>query len=191
MKKLLSALVLLALCSGFAMADVPDQTKCNVDPADALHGVIICEAAPAPLAETINLVTVRNGSNQVIANASVVFQFGAAVLICPTAVHTGTTNASGQCTITLSGGGCLMGAGACVVKANGVTIRDFTNVKSPDWDSVQADGSVAAGDYAQFAPRFNQGIVDACFDYDNSGGAVGSGDYSIFARAFNRASHCP
>jgi len=191
MKKLLSALVLLALCSGFAMADVPEPGLCNVNPSDGIHGVIVCPAAPTPLTETINTVTVRNLQNQVIANANVVFLFGAAVNVCPSAVHTATTNTSGVCTITLSGGGCLMGAGACTVKANGVTIREFTNVKSPDWDTFAGNRQVGAPDYAQFAPRFNQGsTVDPCFDYDNTGN-VGASDFSIFARAFNRASSCP
>lgn len=191
MKKLLSALVLLALCSVTAMADVPDGTKCNVDPSDGLHGVILCPAAPSPIPESVNTITIRNGSNQIIPNATVVFTFGAAVNVCPSAIHTAVTNASGVCTITLSGGGCLIGADACDVTANGQLIRQFSNAKSPDWDHSSGDRFVGPGDYAQFAPRFNGiGTPDACFDYANQG-TVNGADYSIFARAFNRGSHCP
>lgn len=191
MKKLLSALVLLALSSGLALADVPDPNNCSVIPSDGINGIIICPAAPTPLTETINTVTVRNLQNQTIANATVIFLFGTTINVCPSAVHTATTNASGVCTITVSGGGCATSAGAGTVKANGVTIREYVNVKSPDWDTFSGDRTVGAGDYAQFAPRFNQGsTTDPCFDYDNNG-SVGASDYSIFARAFNRASHCP
>lgn len=193
MKKLLSALVLLALCSSFAMADVPEPGLCSVSPADAVHGVILCPLAgtTGPLTETVNTVTVRNSSNQVIANATVVFLFGPTINVCTTAVHTATTNSSGVCTITLGGGGCQIGAGACQVKANGITIRDFANAKSPDWDEIFGDRRVGPSDFARFAIHFNTPSTPApCFDYQNIG-SVGGSDFATFARAFNRGSNCP
>ena len=67
MKKLLSALFLLALCSSLAMATVPDETKCTVTP-DLNGGCLI---APGTLTGTTLTITVRNSSNNPIPNAAV------------------------------------------------------------------------------------------------------------------------
>ncbi len=183
MKKLLSALFVLALCSSVAMATVPDPTKCSVVPADGLNGMIICPDSPTPITATIYTVTVRNTDNNPIPNIPVVIAFGTGIHECTTDVPTGTTNGSGQCVITIRGGGCNQNSGACVVTASGDVIRTYNNCKSPDWDGSAADGQVNLSDLADFR------TLDECHDYDNNG-VINVGDLSIFAGAYSPKHSC-
>jgi hypothetical protein len=73
MKKLLSALFLLALCSSLAMATVPDPSKCSVTP-DYNGGCLI---APGVIGGTTLSITVRNSSNNPINNAVVTVSLNA------------------------------------------------------------------------------------------------------------------
>jgi hypothetical protein len=188
MKKLLSALFVLALCSSVAFATVPDPSKCTVVPADALNGVVLCPDSPSAIAATNYTITVKNTSGNPISGASVVIEFPAPTNIrfCTTAVNTGTTNASGVCVITLRGGGCQRTSGstyAAVVKANGVVLRSYYNAKSPDYDGVGPNGLVNLSDLLAF-----RGAV-GCHDYDNSGTMTLS-DTLIFAPGYSPAHSC-
>ena len=69
MKKLLSALFVLALCSSVAMATVPDPSNCEVTP-DLNNGVLICPDNPVLLNGTTYTITVRNADNNPIPNAA-------------------------------------------------------------------------------------------------------------------------
>lgn len=178
MKKLLSALVVLALASTAAVANVPCPEFCTVSPADALNGLVLAPNSPSPIPASVYTVTVRNCDQNPIAGAAVVFEFGAGIDICTTAVHSGTTNGSGQAIVTLAGGGCLDGvANAGVVKANGLPIRTYVNVKSPDYDGAGADGVVNIVDLVNFTAD------DACHDYDNDND-VDISDLVIFASGY-------
>ena len=88
--------------------------------------------------------------------------------------------------ITLRGGGCIRNTDlACVFRANGVVIRDYENLKSPDWDGVAGNCVVNLADLVRFAPN-----TDLCFDYNNSGG-VDLSDVVTFVSGFTPAHHCP
>jgi hypothetical protein len=190
MKKVLFTLLALALCSSMAMAEVPDAGKCSVLPADNLNGLVLAPNLPAPIPASINQITVRNSSNNPISNASVVITLGAGNVLCGTTVLTGTTNASGQVTITLGGGGCehntpLSG----IVKANGVTIRSYSNVKSPDFDGAGGNRTVQLGDLISFSNQFLGTDPSECHDYDNDGN-TGLGDLIIFSPTFTNPNSC-
>jgi len=191
MKKALIAFVCLALSSAVAMADVPDPNQCSVTPSDALNGVICCPNIPSALTESINTITVKNQNGNAIANASVVVLLTASNPTCPAAVLTATTNASGVATITIAASGCAKAVpSACVVKANGVTIRTYVNAKSPDYDGAGGNGSVGIADLVSFANEFNGITPPGCHDYTNDG-ATGIGDLVPFGSAFSAARHCP
>jgi hypothetical protein len=188
MKKLLSALFVLALCSSVAFATVPDPSKCTVVPADALHGVVLCPDSPSPTAATNYTITVRNTSNVVISGASVSIEFPTPTNIkfCTTAVNTGTTSSLGVAVVTLRGGGCQRTSGttyAVVVKANGVVIRTYYNAKSPDYDGLGPSGAVDLSDLLSF-----RGAV-GCHDYDNTGDMTLS-DTLIFAPGYQPKHTC-
>jgi len=190
MKKLLSALFLLALCSSLAMATVPDPSKCVVTP-DLNNGCLI---APGNLTGTTLSITVRNQSNNPIPNASVQVIFNSAIRICTNAVHSGTTNASGFVQINLRGGGCINVPtnGACTVVANGVPIKDYTRVKSPDnasHDSSVPSGTVTIADLPFFADEFKGAATVGCHDYTNDG-TVSTADLPLFGDAFKGGLTC-
>lgn len=191
MKKLLSALFVLALCSSVAFATVPDPSKCTVVPADNLLGVVLCPDAPAPISATIYTITVKNSASNPIANASVAVEFPVPTNIknCTTAVNTGTTNAQGICVLTLRGGGCQHTSGsvyAALVKANGVVIRSYYNAKSPDFDGVGPNGIVNLQDLLVFRQAYP---TDVCHDYDNNA-SKNLGDTLIFAPAYSPQHTC-
>lgn len=190
MKKLLSALFLLALCSSLAVANVPDPSKCTVTP-DLNNGVLI---APGNLSGTTLSVTVRNASNNPIPNANVSVVFNSAIRICTNAVHTGVTNASGFCSINLRGGGCINTAttGACVVIANGIQIKAYVKVKSPDnasHDTSVPSGSVTIADLPFFADEFKGVAAAGCHDYTNDG-VVSTSDLPLFGDSFKGGLSC-
>lgn len=190
MKKLLSALFLLALCSSLATATVPDPTKCVVTP-DLNGGCLI---APGSLSGTTLSITVRNASNNPIPNATVQAVLNAAIGKCTTAVHTATTDANGFCTINLRGGGCINAAipGACVVVANGIEIKNYNKVKSPDNASHTTSvpsGTVTVADLPFFADEFKGVAAAACHDYTNDG-TVSTSDLPFFGDAFKAGLAC-
>lgn len=197
MKKLLSALFLLALSSSLAMATVPDATKCTVlgllGPPNPTPQQLTALIAPGPLNGTTLTITVRNNNNQTIANASVQAVFAGTIWICDNAQHSVTANGSGVATIALRGGGCIRNAsGALTIIANGVPIKDVFNVRSPDNASHLAcvpDGAVAIGDLTFFADEFLHTQPAGCHDYDNTL-AVDISDLPYFGDSFVASLHC-
>lgn len=171
------------------VADVPDPSFSTVIPADALNGMVLCPAAPDPVIASVVTIYVASSCDGVpIAGATVVVEFGAGNPLCPGATVSGVTNGDGEVTLVMSGSGCTQNEfGAAIVKASGVTIRDYRNAKSPDADS---DGQVTLGDLVPFSDEF-LGISGArCHDYNNSGN-TGIEDLVIFSEAFLGANHCP
>ena len=187
MKKLLSALFALALCSSMALATVPYPPNCVVAPCDAFQGAVLCPDTPSPIPASVVTLTIRNQANNPIANAAVNVTFGTGPLcVCPTMVFNTTTNGSGIATLTLRGGGCIQNTDlACVFRANGVVVRDFLNLKSPDWDGAAGNCIVNLADLVRFAPG-----TDLCFDFNNNG-LVQLDDVVIFVSGYTPAHHCP
>jgi hypothetical protein len=193
MKKLLSALFVLALCSSVAMATVPDPSNCEVSP-DLNNGVLICPDQPVLLNGTTYTITVRNSSNNPIPNAAVLFELGSEIAVCTTYVDNTTTNASGIATIILRGAGCIDNqANAAVVKANGIVIKTFNYVKSPANGAHDFSAPLASVDTSAlvaFADEFNDVVPDGvCHDYDNNGNCD-TGDLPFFGDAFSNANNC-
>lgn len=197
MKKLLSALFLLALCSSLAMATVPDPTKCTIEgllgPAGGLPSTKVALIAPGPLSGTALTITVRNTSNNVIPNASVQVVFAGSILICQNAVHSVTADNNGVAHINLRGGGCLTGqVDACVIVSNGVDLLSVSNVRSPDNASHTGcvpSLSVAIGDLTFFADEFLHVAPAGCHDYDNTL-VVDISDLPYFGDAFVASLQC-
>ena len=187
MKKLLSALFALALCSSIALATVPSPPNCSVSPCDALGGAVMCPDVPGAIANSVVTLTIRNQANNPIANAAVNVTFGTGPLcICGTMVYNATTNASGVAVITLRGGGCIRNtANACVFVANGTIVRAYSNLKSPDWDGAAGNCTVNLGDLVVYARG-----TDLCFDFNNTG-AIDIADFQIFASGYSPSRHCP
>jgi hypothetical protein len=190
MKKMLFSLLGLALTGSVAFADVPDEANCTMQPADALSGLVFSPLLPTPAPASINTITVRNSSNNPINNSTVVVTVGGSTTVCGATVLTGVTNAAGQVVLTLGGGGCAHNVALSgVVRASGVTIRQFSNVKSPDYDGASGNLTVALGDLTQFSGEFLDNFPNECHDYDNNGN-TGIEDVIIFGTPFTSAASC-
>jgi hypothetical protein len=190
MKKMLFSLLGLALTGSVAVAEVPDEGNCTVQPADALNGLVFSPLLPTPSPASVNTITVRNGANAPINNATVVVQVGANTTVCGATVLTGVTNAAGQVVLTLGGGGCAHNVALSgLVKANGVTIRSYANVKSPDYDGSSGNLSVGLQDLVQFSGEFLDNFPNECHDYNNDGN-TGLEDVIIFGGPFTGAASC-
>ena len=190
-------LALIAAASVFAptaRAETPEPLRVTVLPC---YGPT-CDAvlvAPGPLAGTTYTITIRNPDNQPIAGASVFVGFNSAVRVCSDAYHGAVTDANGTCSITLKAGGCIANptAGACFIVANGIEIRSYTRVRSPDNSShvgSVASGTVTVSDLVFFSEEFKGQAPAACHDYSNDG-AVTIADLVIFGEAFHAGSSCP
>jgi len=167
------------------------QPVVSVVPSDALNGMICCPSLPTPLAESVNTITVKNENGNALANVSVVVLLTASNPICPGAVLTGLTNASGVLTLTISASGCKsLQPSAAVMKVNGVTVRTYINCKSPDYDGSGGNGAVSLPDLVAFANEFNGLTPPGCHDYTNDG-ETGIADLVPFGSAFSAARHCP
>jgi hypothetical protein len=190
MKKMLFSLLGLALTASMAAAEVPDQANCTVNPSDALGGLVFSPRLPSPAPASVNTITVRNSANAPINNSAVVVQVTGSTVLCGSTVLTGVTNASGQVVLTLGGGGCAHNVALSgIVRASGVTIRTYANVKSPDYDGAAGNRVVNLPDLTQFSGEFGGGIPSACHDYDNNGN-TGLSDLIIFGGPFQQAASC-
>jgi hypothetical protein len=187
MSRLLFGLLALVFPLLSALANpVPDWTHCTVDPADALHGLVLAPGAPGPISSTVYTLTIRSSSNNPMPHAYCAFELPSppGTRSCHDAVNDGQCNDQGVCTITLRGGGCQNGSEIAAIRANGILIRRYDHVKSPDWDGASADGSVTFSDLL----AFRSPVVD-CHDYDNNG-SMNLSDLLIFSSAYVPRHHC-
>jgi hypothetical protein len=115
-------------------------------------------------------ITVRDASGTPLAGVHVEVGFFGCANLCidyPESGLTGTTDPAGQVTLDPRVGGC---AGCTIqVTADGLVIRTFSRVISPDWDGTTADGRVNAADIAWFNSVYGSGIYNVCADYNMDG----------------------
>lgn len=169
-------------------ADVPVSSACEASPSDAMNGLFMAPFVPAPISASIVTVTVRNSCDEGVASAGVEVVLTPINSVCPSAVLFGTTNSEGEVTLTLGGGGCVYDVPlAGLIKANGVTIRSYDHVRSPDGD---ANGVVDLADLIEFSAEFLGTSSTRCHDYDDDGMASLK-DLILFAPGFVDGNHCP
>jgi hypothetical protein len=174
------------------MATVPFADNCSVTP-DLNNGVLICPDTPVLLAGTTYTIEVRNEANAPIPNAAVVFELATEIAVCTTFVDNATTDANGIATIVLRGAGCAYNqVDAAVVKANGIIIKSFNNVKSPANGGADVNApleTVGLSALVPFGASFNDVAPNICHDYTNDGD-VSTGDLVFFGAAFSQANTC-
>jgi hypothetical protein len=206
MKRLLISLCALALIAGAASADVPDPSNCTSDLDDVGRLLLIPggEDPWQPNSAADFCVNVRNAADAPINNAVVEIlvggQAGNYVGICDFQELVKNTDVAGDVCFNIAGGGCYKGfPDACVIRANGVTIRTYTMVMSPDYtnfDNVGVPGrwdlTVAPTDLASFITAYAGGTGPAsCHDYDNNL-TTGPTDLAVFvASYYGGTGYCP
>lgn len=72
-----------------------------------------------------------------------------------------------------------------VLRADGVVLRTFNRVTSPDWDGTRADGDVDITDFSYFALNYPSPPMpyEPALDY-NGDGIVGAADSSLFGACY-------
>jgi hypothetical protein len=206
MKRLLISVCALALIAGAAFADVPDPSNCTCG-LDQVGRLLIIPGGGTPWAPNSNAtfsVNVRNAANAPINNAVVEVLIGGQgtgeIGICDNQQLTKNTDVAGNVTFNVAGGGCYKNMpDACVIRGNGVIIRTYVDVMSPDYTSNDNVGipyrwslTVAPTDLASFVSAYAGGTGPAsCHDYDN-GGTTGPTDLAVFvASYYGGTGYCP
>jgi hypothetical protein len=184
----------LALTAAVASADVPDPANCQTSIDGPARGLLIPDGLGDVAAASFT-VTVRNAANGAINNAVVQILVGGLTtnhtIICAGQTLTANTNVSGVVSFNVGGGGCYKGANAFVIQANGVEIRNFSEVMSPDYAATDDSGiparwsrTVSAVDFGQFAQAYQGGTgPSSCHDYNNDN-TVNPPDFSVFSASY-------
>jgi hypothetical protein len=189
MRKVVLAVIGLVLSVGIAGATVPDPDNCSVEPCDTINGVVVSPYSGTAPASVVFTANIRNSNNDPIPNAFVELIFGTPGnhFFCGSAVLTGTTDANGDVTFAVAAGGCTMGANAMKIRANQVEVRNYPNVKSPDYNGVAGDGMVVLADFTTFGNAYVTG-APGCTDYYNDG-VTGLPEFTTFGGCWAKA--CP
>lgn len=197
MFRVLCLLCVLILFSVPAKSDVPD-VNCSSTTLDE-SGVLLLVpdedgADPHPLG-TFSVIVRGLDCDDLLANAVVEVliagQDEGRIRLCSSAITTKTTDENGYVEFNIPGGGCLRSDGswpdAVRIRVNGVIIRVFHVVSSPDYAGTDNEGipnrwslSIDPIDLAAFAAAYQGGIGPAsCHDYNNDG-TVSPEDLAVF-----------
>jgi hypothetical protein len=185
-------LILVFAFVGTAAADIPDEENSSCEPWDTNGCAFITPGLPSEGKSAIDCITVnvRNSDNDPIEGVQVDINFSNCTGLCwcdPPMESSGLTGPDGTTVICFSGGGCEQCT--VIVRADGVTICTYQDVRSTDWDGSACDGIVGGSDFAFFATAFKV-TQDPCADY-NCDGSVGGIDFSMFAISFSAGDACP
>ncbi|MFB3907012.1 MAG: hypothetical protein ACE15D_01285 [Candidatus Eisenbacteria bacterium] len=173
----------LSSMSSTSMAQyVPDPEHCSVLPWDGTGRVLVIPGSTVSLDRVT--VTVRNVFGDPMADVAVeiVFQDCLDLCIDPEDPDLGPkrTDGAGRVEFNPRVGGCA-DCGIEVV-ADGIPIRHFTTVVSPDWDGWMADGIVDDGDWTFFDVACGMDPLPPCVDY-NGDGVCSASDMQLLAQS--------
>ena len=188
MKKLLSTLIVLALATSVAWASVPDPDECVVMPCDDMacpRIVAVPQDEDGGSAYADLTVTVMGGPGLPLVGKDVEVWLNPActnLFYCSTLVLTGVTDANGDVSFNLTFGGCCEEVASVIITADGVPIRQYDFISSPDNNGGIGDGSVNLGDFITFGGTWGS----ECTDLDGSCGAS-IGDFVTFGGSFTKS----
>lgn len=197
MKKLLSAMIMLALVSSVGWASVPDPDYCEVNPQD---GMLCPRLVAVPLCESsfshIDVyVRAFGGVNIDNAYVEILINGGCPEFCeCDCLELTGYTDANGHVEFFVEMGGCCeMDAAACIL-ADGVPIRQYNMIASPDVGDTPLPPNedmclIQLVDFTAFG--LNWGLP-GCFDFDGQENVSGFPcitdlpDFTLFGLVWSR-----
>lgn len=169
-----------------AVAGIPPEPQISVEPADAMNGLFL---APGDGAITLTIEAL-NGAGQPVAFAPVTFEIPEPARFCLGNPPLTATDHNGIAQVVLHGGGCVVGLIQSVrVRVSGVTVRAYSNSRSPDYDGKGPDGRVDLPDLLTFSGEFLGTSGGNCHDYDDSGN-TGLEDLVLFVQSFLTSSEC-
>ena len=179
----------LLLIAPAAFAGIPDCTLSTIP------NVVACPDGTIPT--TFTIVSTSGPLNGATVELRYTASGDAAACWCTAQIHptvSGTTNASGQVTFNIRGGGCLnpatiSGGVAIRVFVNNIACKEIGQV-SPDYNSVTTPPcSVSLADAVDFTGPLATGTYGFCFDL-NSDNQVGLSDAVIFTSPAANAAVC-
>jgi len=181
---------LLAVCgllavAATAQAGVPSAANCLKPSFIQVVGL----AGTTPDARGTFTITVRDIGNFPVVNSYVTLDFSActdmrlcntgATVDCPTMVVAGTTDAAGQVTFTVIGGGINTGAvagpgaGCVTIKADYITIGTATAVVFDENGALGgSNNGVTAADFVPLLKDWGAGAYYGRSDFNMSGGVI-------------------
>jgi hypothetical protein len=180
-------------------ADLPDPAcvHCSLDPLERL--LLVPDETGNPHAEfsltVIDMWDCTTPIGNALVEVLVAGQADGKVRLCGEAGTTGWTDANGFALLNVAGGGCYKGQDAVQIRVNGVTVRSYEAVMSPDyagWDNAgvpdHCDLAMTPIDLASFTTAYRGGQGQAsCHDYNNNG-TTGPEDLSVFVSAYGGGS---
>ena len=204
MKRVLLALVALALVGGTAYASVPDPDFCEVQPQDGMDCPkligVPSDPAPARFSTLADVeIWVRAFGNTPIENAYVEIVMNELCEVhmcyCQDNDMTGITDAVGYVKLNLMLGGCCTETSSAIILAGGdptatppipgTPIRAYDMVTSPDFDGTTGNCAVALEDLIFFAAQYGSS-TNPCTDY--SGDCVADlTDLILFAAQYGQS----
>ncbi len=115
-------------------------------------------------------IPVPNAYVEIVLNAACLVQGGphqgeSTFCICESAILTEYTNEDGWAFLNFAVGGCCEMEAALVIKADGILIRTYEIVTSPDFDGVMGDCRMGLEDLTIFGNAW-AGADPGCTDYD-------------------------
>ena len=194
MKKLLGAMIMLALVGSAAWAGVPDPSFCEVSPMDDFTAprliAIPMDGGSAYAGIDITVRSTQFGS--LMANCLVQIVVDGhcdadMCLDCTGVVFEGLTAGDGTISFNFTAGGCCEYPTAAIIYAAGVPIRTYGFIASPDLyggDPAGADCGTTLGEFATFGEAYATG-APGCTDYSGDGFTTLS-DFAIFGEAYNQ-----
>lgn len=179
-----------------ALADVFDPICCETS-LDTVQRLLLIpdENGTDPHPAGSFTVTIRNMACNPVPDVIVTVEFAGLqegkTRLCGSSVLSAMTDGDGIARLNVSGGGCFKGPHAVVIRGNGVTIREFLAVVSPDYTGYDNQGvpgrsdlRVSVADFASFAQAFWHGGGSTCHDYNNNG-VMDAADFSVFSQVWS------
>jgi hypothetical protein len=157
------------VCPAMSSVGIPEPDQCQVSQWDIYGQAVIVPGNPTDgsgdVFDDVD-ITIRNLEGNVIPDALVEIVFEDCPNLCLDPVDpalSGFTNSAGQISLNPNAGGC--NECTVLIRSEGIVIRVYPRVVSPDWDGTSADGQVDDFDLDYFM----SGEDEFCKDLDGSG----------------------
>lgn len=196
MKCLVVSLFAIAVVASSVYAlDLPDPACCTSTLDSTMRVLLVPDANGNPHAEfEVTIINFLNCDEPIVGAVVDVLiggQVDGKVRLCDAATLHEITDENGVARFNISGGGCFKDQFAVQIRANGIEIRRYDAVVSPDYTGWDNDGiagrsslSMTPEDLAAFATAYQGGSGSAsCHDYDNNG-LTDPPDLAVFVSAY-------
>lgn len=197
MRSLLLLLLAWTFSFSTALADVPDPDRCECT-LDATQRLLLIPdglAGNEDVGAATFTVTVLKASGLPLPGADVWVVIGGRdtghTKLCGNQAVRQYADGAGMAVFNIAGGGCFKSPGVVDIYADGIRIRRYDEIMSPDYRGSDDAGmpdrwrlAVDPAALAAFVASFQGGVgPSSCHDYDNDG-VTGGADLAVFVAAY-------